>query len=124
MVMHMIHIQREAAKMVEEWATKGFNGVDFYECRLEPTRLDDWLDDGRTKADYEEFIAGYAIFIASPDLECEVLSNHPYATNEVDSPRFYRDLQAEMKRRLGGDIEITHYEGCGEFEIQRIPVSA
>ncbi|TWU67284.1 hypothetical protein V7x_28580 [Crateriforma conspicua] len=120
----MPHIQNEATKMIEEWKAKGFNGVRFVECRMEPTAWEDWESDGRSRQEYDEFVEGYAIFIAHPDLYSDYEPANRYELNSIDWDGFAKDLEAEMRRRLGDDIEIEHYPNCHEYEIQRATVSA
>ena len=116
----MKHIQEEATAMVAEWKKNGFNGVQFVECYMEPTLWSDWESDGRSREEYDEFVKGYAIFVAHPDLYLDRDASNSYQSTEIDWFGFDRDLQAEMKRRLGDDIQIQHYGGCNEYEIQRI----
>lgn len=120
----MRHIQNEATAMIADWKKNGFNGVSFVECYMEPTKWEDWESDGRTREEYEAFVEGYAIFVAHPDLYSDHRPSSKYETVEVDWFGFDRELQAEMKRRLGDDITISHYQGCNEYEIQRVKVSA
>lgn len=96
----MIHVQREATAMVEEWKENGFKGAYFNECRMEPTSWDDWESDGRTREEYEAFVQDYAIFVA----------DHPFSD----------ELMQEIIRRLGDDVEIKHYPNCSEYECQRL----
>ncbi len=119
----MRHIQNEATAMIADWKKNGFNGVYFVECYMEPTKWEHWESDGRSRDEYEAFIESYAIFIAHPDLYDDYGSDNPYQRFETDWFGFDRDLQLEMKRRLGDDIKILHYPNCHEYEIQRISVS-
>ena len=120
----MRHIQNEATAMIADWKKNGFNGVSFVECYMEPAKWEDWESDGRSREEYEAFVEGYAIFVAHPDLYIDHEPSSKYETVEVDWFGFDRELQAEMKRRLGDDITISHYSGCNEYEIQRVKVSA
>lgn len=115
----MIHVQNEATAMVKEWKKNGFNGVRFIECYMESTRWDDWEGDGRSRSEYDAFVEGYAIFVAHPDLHSYYEPRNEYESVSVSWWDFQRDLLAEIKRRLGDDVEITFHEGCNEYECQR-----
>lgn len=113
------HIQNEAAAMIADWKKNGFNGVSFVECYMEPTKWEDWEGDGRTREEYESFIEDYAVFVAHPDLYSDRELSSKYENVEVDWFGFERELKAEMRRRLGDDIMISHFKDCNEYEIQR-----
>lgn len=117
------HIQNETTTFVEELNKNGFNGVRFIECRMEPVLWKNWESDGKTREEYEAFVENYAIFIAQPNLSDWYESRHKYESVEIDEFSFRRDLQEELKKRLGDGVSITHYEHTDEYEIQRIPKS-
>lgn len=114
-----IHIEDEASKLIAEWSAKGFNGVRFIECYMQLPLLDDFLGDGKTKEEFEEWRSGYACFVAHPDLYDEVRDSSPYTKHEVDWYGCYGDMIAEIKRRLGDDVKVSHRPGCKEFEVMR-----
>lgn len=112
------HIQNEAAEMISDWKKNGFNGVHFIECYLEPDMWEDWEADGRTREEFEAFCENYACFVAQPAWLIDYEPSNKYKSVRIDLFQFDLDLRDEIKRRLGDDIEITHYRKCGEYEVQ------
>jgi hypothetical protein len=118
----MIHVEEEATKLIAEWKANGFNGVHMVDCYMEPCRWDDWEGDGKTREEFEAFRAGYACFVAAPDLWPGFSSyqdDSPYSKREIDWFGCYDDMIAEIKKRLGDDVVVNHRSGCNEFECQR-----
>lgn len=115
-----IHILDEATKMVARWKKEGFNGVRFFECYIENVNtLEDFLSDGFTKEDHEQFVKDYVVFVASPQEPLDFGDDNEYTSVRFNKRRFIRHLMKEMTRVLGDDIEIIHRESCQEFEISR-----
>lgn len=115
-----IHIQNEATKMVADWKKNGFNGVYFDECYVEKVNtLEDFLSDGQTKEEYEEFISGYVIFVARPEEPLDLNYTNDYTRVSFGRERLVKDLIVEMRRLLGEDIKVEYHRGCHEFEISQ-----
>lgn len=116
----MIHVEREAAKLIEEWKSKGFNGIRFIDCYMQPTSWEDFESDGKTREEYEQWIQGYACFVAHPDIYDDFgFRGNPYAKTGVDWGQCFSDMIAAIKQRLGDDIDVQHRSGCHEFECFR-----
>jgi hypothetical protein len=115
-----IHILDEATKMVAQWKRGGFNGVRFCECYVEKVNtLEDFLSDGFTKEDHEQFIKDYVVFVASPQEPLEFGDDNEYTSVRFNQRKFFQDLYREMGSILGTDIEIIHRPSCHEFEVSR-----
>lgn len=116
----MSHLEQTATAMIEHLDANGFNGVWFDDCYMQKQRLDDWISDGKTEAEYQEFIQNNASFILQPDLMMDHAQlDNRYQYVEVDSDRFHADLQDEIYKWLGDDINIKHWPSCSEFEVSR-----
>ena len=115
-----IHILDEATKMIGQWKQHGFKGVFFNECYIEKVNsLESWLMDGRTAEEHAEYVKDYVVFIANPQEPLDFSNDNEYTSVRFNKRKFFSDLMREMKRILGDDIEIIHYEGCSEFEVFR-----
>lgn len=113
----MKHLQNEVTKLVEQWKKEGFDGILFEECYMEPCQLEDFISDGNTKEEYEEWIKNYAIFVVNPDFD---EFSGDYISVNIDM--FYDSLLGYIFTVMEEDpsnFNVTHYTGCYEIEIER-----
>jgi hypothetical protein len=118
----MKNISKEISKLLEEWKSNGFNGVNFIEIYKEDVNsLEDFISDGKSEKDYLENEKNYAIFIAHPDLYDDFDRDYgcKYKTVEIDWHSMFDDMEKEIKKRVGSDVTINHHPMCHEFEIIR-----
>lgn len=117
----LAHVEDECAKLVSEWKSKGFNGIRFVECYMQPSRWEDFEADERTREEFDDWRSRYACFVAHPDLYNDFgrRGGNPYAKSEIDWFGCYEDLKREIRKRCGDDVQINHRSGCKEFEVER-----
>lgn len=107
-----------ATHMLDEFRKKGLNGIRFVRCTMQGQHEQDWLDDGYTKEDYKSWRHNYASFILQPDLPV-LESPNQYTAVEFDRESFEKDLERQLVKHLGDDVNIKFNQGCYEYEVTR-----
>lgn len=112
-------LREKAKQLIPVWEKSGFNGVRL-ECELEGS--DEGEPDEQTPEQVAEFNANYVIFQARPCFEDEFIPEPKSKYIEIvrHDLRFRDDFKAELVKQFGGDVTVTHYSGCFEWEVVRI----
>lgn len=115
-----IHVANTVAEFLKE-IKNGFNGVQWVELYNETQTGPH--EGEQTQEEFEEWISGYAIFVAHADLYGDDLSyddDNEYVETEFYWGKFENDFTKELQKRLGDDVKIEFRSGCNEWECQRI----
>lgn len=114
----MRHVEEGVAEILKEIRAKGFNGVRFEGIEQSFQDRDEWVSDGRSLDEFEEFRSNYACFTMDPIVEF-VDDATKYCGDSFDHGQLEFDLKAMFRSRLGGQLSIEYRSGCSEWEVIR-----
>jgi hypothetical protein len=112
------HVHNVIKEQLADFKKNGFRGVRFEYIKDETPRGPE--PDEQDQADHEQWVAGYAIFIAQPEIpNCGCEENEFVSQSEFNYHKFEGELTAHLQAKLGNDVAIKYYEGCYEWECHR-----
>lgn len=117
-----VHLTNEVRKLCKKLGRDGFNGVCFHQVYLESENetAKDYAGE-LTAKQFAAFRRDYAIFIADPDFDAEMMrDDNRYLSVDVDRSGFEGDFREMLHEKLGNDLKINYTRNCAEWEIIRI----
>lgn len=115
----LLNLTEVSEEFIQKIKEEGFNGVychAYTENTTDPSK-----SDGEPQEILDRCNRHYCIFVIEPEFDdLDFGSDSPYVSQEVDVDGFWRDMQEEMRRVFGRDVEIKNvgYGGC-EWEVIR-----